>query len=319
MQLNWNVSAKSDRLCSVTLNSDTENLLSRLHVQVQSFSVDEISPGVAPCLTVVEQVTVLYVVQGAGSLQWSDGEIPLSEGLVAVIPSHLQTILQSKGSCKPATDFAAHPIQASHDPSTTETDNLIVARSTITASAGHGLGYFESLEHPLAEDPKDALLRYIFVGILAEMRSPGLGSKCIVESLMKQVLIILLRRTLLYRKSATPLFLTIANPRMARVINTIHQSHSERLSIPGLANLVGMTSFQLNSEFERVFGESLLDYIHGVRLDQANALLTQTDLPIKSIAASVGFASRSHFSRAFRKHRGQDPTSFRKDVAEAIA
>ena len=71
--------------------------------------------------------------------------------------------------------------------------------------------------------------------------------------------------------------------------------------------------------FERVFGEGLLDYIHGVRLDQANALLTQTDLPIKSIAASVGFASRSHFSRAFRKHRGQDPTSFRKDVAEAIA
>ena len=159
------------------------------------------------------------------------------------------------------------------------------------------------------------MLTLIFSSILNELKTPGIGSKCIVEALIKQVLIIMLRRTLAGQNVTTPLYLTVANPSLALVINTIQDSHAERLSIPGLARLVGMTSFGLTREFERVFGESLLDYIQGVRLYQATTLLTQTDLPIKFIAASVGFASRSHFSRAFRKRQGEDPTSFRKKFA----
>ena len=314
MQISANVSAQSDRPWSAALNSDTENLLSRLCVQVESFFVGEFSPGIAPRRPAVDQVTVLYIVKGAGSLQWPDGEIPFSEGMIAVIPSHLPTILRSHRSCEPANDSAAQSAAEGHDQLTTEIEDLVVATSIVAASAGHGLGYFESLAQPLVEDPNDILLGHIFDGILAEMVRPGIGSKCIVESLMKQVLIILLRRTLLHRDSATPLYLTIANPSLALVINTIQQSHAERLSIVGLARLAGMTPLGLSSEFERVFGEGLLDYIQGVRLHQANNLLTQTDLPIKCIAASVGFASRSHFSRAFRKHRGQDPTSFRKSA-----
>ena len=131
---------------------------------------------------------------------------------------------------------------------------------------------------------------------------------------MKQVLIVLLRRTMACQTAANPLYLTIANPSLALVINTIQDRYAQHLSIPGLAEMVGMTSFGLTREFERVFGESLLDYIHGVRLYQATGLLTQTDLPIKSIAATVGFGSRSHFSRAFRKRQGEDPTAFRKKV-----
>ena len=319
MQLNWNASAKPDHPCPAALNSDTENLLSRLCVQVESFFVGEFSSGIAPGHLAVHQVTVLYVVKGAGWLHWAEGDIPLSAGMIAVIPNHLATILRSEVSREAANNTTTQSGAASHEQPVTEVDDLVVATSIVSASAGHGLGYFQSLEHPLVEDPKDDLLGYIFGGILAEMVTPGIGSKCIVESLMKHVLIILLRRTLLQRKSATPLYLTIANPSLALVINTIQHSHSERLSISGLARLAGMTPLGLTSEFERVFGQGLLEYIQGVRLHQANNLLTQTDLPIKCIAASVGFASRSHFSRAFRKHRGQDPTSFRRSATESVA
>ena len=297
------------------LSKDTEKLLSRLSVDVLSFCVGEITPEFVPHLSAADGVVVLYVIKGAGSLEWSGGKLALGEGMVIVIPSNLRTNLRGSGHCDGVNDGMAGSRAGYHDTTLNDAGNLIVASSVVTASAGHGLGYFESLKQPLVEDTNAPLLTLIFSGILNELENPGIGSKCVVEALMKQVLIVLLRRTLAGQNISTPLYLTVANPKLAFVINTIQDSHGERLSIPNLASLVGMTAFGLTQEFERVFGESLLEYIQGVRLHQASTLLTQTDLPIKYIAASVGFASRSHFSRAFRKRQGEDPTSFRKNYA----
>jgi transcriptional regulator GlxA family with amidase domain len=49
-----------------------------------------------------------------------------------------------------------------------------------------------------------------------------------------------------------------------------------------------------------------------VRLGAAARLLQASGVPIKSVAAAVGYASRSHFSRAFRSEFGLDPSSFRE-------
>lgn len=315
MQSGSNISAQTFSSDAALLNSDTEKLLSRLCVDVSSFSLGDITPEFAPRLSAVDQVIVLYVVKGAGSLEWSGGEIALGEGMVIVIPNNLQTILRGYGQRDAANDSIAGSGAGCHDAGLNDAGSLIVASSVVTASAGHGLGYFESLKQPLVEDANAPLLTLIFSGILNELENPGIGSKCVVEALMKQVLIVLLRRTLACQNISTPLYLTVANPSLALVINTIQDSHGDRLSIPALASMVGMTAFGLTQEFERVFGESLLEYIQGVRLHEASTLLTQTDLPIKYIAASVGFASRSHFSRAFRKRQGEDPTSFRKSHA----
>ena len=314
MLLNTNIFASAHRAESSELHAYSEKLLSRLSIDVESFSKLEVTPENAPTLLAIDQVIVLYVVKGTGSLQWDGGAITLREGMVVAIPSKLQTVL--RGNRRDTANNAAGIIDGETGGGNSDaTDSLLVASSVVSASAGHGLGYFESLKHPLAEDSDDVLLALIFGGILNELETPGIGSKSIVEALIKQVLIVLLRRTLASQNVTTPLFLTVANPSLALVINTIQDNHAERLSIPGLARMVGMTSFSLTREFERIFGESLLDYIQGVRLYQATSLLTQTDLPIKCIAASVGFASRSHFSRAFRKRQGEDPTSFRKNNA----
>lgn len=315
MRMNWNVPGIPAPREAVTHRLDIEDLLSRLSVQVDSFFVGGFCPVTAPCRPAIDRVTVLYVITGAGSLQWSGGELALRKGMIALIPSRLPTVLCGLGL---ASDNL-RPAQAGNSSDgESAADSIVVAISTVTASAGHGLGYFDSIEEPVAEDSQDGLLQYIFNGILAEVEKPGIGSKCIVEALIKQVLIVLLRRRLMHEDVAVaaPLYLTIANPNLAIVINKIQNSHAERLPISGLAKLVGMTSLGLTSEFERIFGETLLDYIQGVRLGQATKLLTHTDLPIKSIAASVGFASRSHFSRAFSKHRGQDPTAFRKSATD---
>ncbi len=317
MQSGSNLVAQNSFSGSAVLNRDTEKLLSRLCVDVISAFRDEITPDYAQRLSAVDQVIVLYVIKGDGVLEWAGKEIGLGEGMVIIVPNNSQTTLRGYPKRDPANDVSALSGTLCDDAASDDAGNLIVVSSLVTASAGHGLGYFESLRHPLVEDANDPLLAPIFRGILNELENPGIGSKCVVEALMKQAFIVLLRKTLAGPDNATPLYLTVASPSLALVINTIQDSHAERLSIPGLARMVGMTPFALTQEFERVFGESLLEYIQGVRLHKASTLLTQTDLPIKYIAASVGFASRSHFSRAFRKRQGEDPTSFRKSHANS--
>jgi AraC family transcriptional regulator, activator of mtrCDE len=51
--------------------------------------------------------------------------------------------------------------------------------------------------------------------------------------------------------------------------------------------------------------------VQRVRLRLGAQLLSTTDLPIKVIASSVGYSSRSCFLRAFRSAYGADPTAFR--------
>lgn len=49
-----------------------------------------------------------------------------------------------------------------------------------------------------------------------------------------------------------------------------------------------------------------------VRLRVAARLLVTTDLPVKVVAQSVGYAGPAPFSRAFRAAYGADPLAYRR-------
>lgn len=57
---------------------------------------------------------------------------------------------------------------------------------------------------------------------------------------------------------------------------------------------------------------SPMAFVARTRLHQSADMLRTTNLPVKVIAASIGFASRSHFSRAFRDAYGVDPSAYRR-------
>jgi transcriptional regulator GlxA family with amidase domain len=78
-----------------------------------------------------------------------------------------------------------------------------------------------------------------------------------------------------------------------------------------LAQLAGMSRSAFAHHFKKAFGRPAMDVLREVRLRRAAHLLRATDLPVKLVASQVGFGSRSHFSRAFRTHSGQDPAGFR--------
>lgn len=56
------------------------------------------------------------------------------------------------------------------------------------------------------------------------------------------------------------------------------------------------------------------EYITGVRMQKAKALLTTTDQKLTAIAESVGYNDVSYFSNVFKKFYGVSPRSMRKET-----
>lgn len=62
---------------------------------------------------------------------------------------------------------------------------------------------------------------------------------------------------------------------------------------------------------------SLLDMVHRVRIEQAKMLLVKTDMPVKVIAAQIGYTTTQSFERFFRKFNHMTATDYRNSQANA--
>ena len=65
-------------------------------------------------------------------------------------------------------------------------------------------------------------------------------------------------------------------------------------------------------DFRSTLGVTPIEFVTRIRLNLARRLLVSTARSVETIAADVGFSSRSHFSRVFRDHYGTDPSTFRR-------
>lgn len=81
-------------------------------------------------------------------------------------------------------------------------------------------------------------------------------------------------------------------------------------SLIELARQVGLNDYKLKLGFRQVFETTVFGYLHNYRLEQAKTLLARGDLKVAEVATEIGFASRSHFSTAFRKRFGITPKGY---------
>ena len=78
-----------------------------------------------------------------------------------------------------------------------------------------------------------------------------------------------------------------------------------------LADLLGISTRQLERLFGRYLNTSPKRYITEMRLHRARNLIVQSEQSITEIAMACGFNSTSHFSKVFRSHYGISPLAQR--------
>lgn len=97
----------------------------------------------------------------------------------------------------------------------------------------------------------------------------------------------------------------------------LDQHYYSRWSCDRLAHIVGMSKFTFIRAFRSAFGSSPIQYVNQVRVERAKHMLALTAQPLQMIALSVGFATTSSLTRAFRRFAGASPGEFLPKLAPA--
>ena len=99
--------------------------------------------------------------------------------------------------------------------------------------------------------------------------------------------------------------------RIEAAIKIIHAEVHRNIPVSELAQQVRLSTSHFIRLFKAETSLSPKQYVRCMRMKQAEALLDESFLSVKEIAASVGMGDRSHFSRDFKRLYGHTPTHFR--------
>lgn len=99
--------------------------------------------------------------------------------------------------------------------------------------------------------------------------------------------------------------------RISELSDYIRQQPEIQHSIKSLSFQSGLTPVKLQDGFRFVFNRTVSDYVRNVRLDKAEQLIKTTDLTISEVVYSVGFTSRSYFSKIFKKKYHCTPKDYK--------
>jgi transcriptional regulator GlxA family with amidase domain len=71
--------------------------------------------------------------------------------------------------------------------------------------------------------------------------------------------------------------------------------------------MAGLSTHHFARSFHETVGMPPHGYLLSRRLDRAERMLRQTQLPLSEIAAATGFSDQSHLARHFRRRTGTSP------------
>lgn len=102
-----------------------------------------------------------------------------------------------------------------------------------------------------------------------------------------------------------------AHPAVVRAVHLLEDHLPQAWSVPQLAQTVNVAPAYLVRLFSRHLGLPPMAYLNRLRAERAGALLIETDLPVASIGARVGWGDPSYASRRFRACFALSPAQYR--------
>lgn len=282
-----------------------DKLLSNLDIYVEQFSLCEVTRGRRLRMEASPRVMLHFMLTGRGSLQSTNGTAhSLEPCMLAVVPRDAEHWLESRTDTKNKAPIGK---------GAKSTSVMVVACGVIKVRYGAALGLFDKLEDILVEDLSDIpRVRTAFNDILSEQTLAGPGSEAMKAALMSQCIVHLFRRLCEKGNCSLPWLVALDDEGLARALERILQSPAEPHTVESLAEVASMSRSAFAEAFTTAFGMPPMSMLRRIRMERAWKLLELGDgLPVESVARRVGFASRSHFSRAFKRHFGVSPLTRR--------
>jgi len=296
-----------------------DKLFENLDITVHPFAFCCAEAGSEMTLGPRNQSTIHYVLGGQGTLSFG-GYPPfqIQEGAMIVAPTGAAHGLRGQAGAAAITSYlrGCRPLDVGLAELGTRVQDLnegiALACGTVDATYRGLNNIFDYLPEPVMvqSGPGDVIWRS-FDLIVRELTNPRPGTSTMLNALFQQCFVELIRQYSASEDCQLPWLSALEKPRLNKAIEEVIDNPGRRYSLELLAEMCAMSRTTFVEQFTESFGRTPMEFVKEIRLRAAARLLTGTDTPIKSIAARVGYESRSHFSRAFSGFFGKSPVEYR--------
>ena len=306
---------------------DLEGLLGTLDVNFVALSECLVGRGYSLELGGMNAPGIHYNVVGTGRAVVGDrNPIPLMPHTLIVVPPNSAFRIEVEGS-KGFTGLVSVKKQPQMISSSTiprfsaggGDPSLILVCGYFHATYGACAELFGGLTEPIFEqfdvdDQVDTKLQTA----LSELVAQEVGSGAMSAALLKQVIVLLLRRSLVSMNAWVERFSVLSDPMIAKAFAAMALRPGDDHSLLSLAHLACLSRSAFAARFTDAIGKSPMQVLRELRLRQAMFQLKASGLAVEHIARNAGYASRSSFIKAFRRTYGIEPSKVRRSVAAEV-
>lgn len=91
----------------------------------------------------------------------------------------------------------------------------------------------------------------------------------------------------------------------------VEREYPQDLALDDVARRVATSRRQLQRAYAEAGGTTFREHLTSVRMQRAGEMLRHANLTIREVAHRVGYRQPAQFAKAFRRHHGVAPSSFR--------
>lgn len=237
---------------------------------------------------------MFFVVKGAGTHVLNGTTYPLTPGSFFLLtPADFHEIAARRGAIL-------------------ELYNVIF-REDALEDAVHRLLFHEIMDYgTLYEGADFAAMAAEFGRLWTEANERKAGYQRMMQGSLERVLIELARRYLTRRGVAEPRPAVGRHAKVHQGLVYLHHHFREPLTLDRVAAHADLSPHYFSECFHKATGSSFQLYLRDLRLRFARSLLQVADMPVTEICYASGYATLSHFERAFKQKYGRSPRAYRR-------
>jgi AraC-like DNA-binding protein len=299
--------------------ADLNNLMRALDIDVVALTEILVPRGHRAEMRMVDAPAIHYNLSGSGRIS-IDGrpEMPLVPHLLIIVPPKTPFTIEVAGDEGPVKVIDRDCLIRDENGMlrvavANEKAEVVQICGFFNASFGQSVGLFRDLREPVIEqfeptDKIDVKLREAMQELLLQ----ELGTGAMTASLLKQVIVALVRRSMKSSHYWTDRFAILSDRQITHAFADMVARPGAAHTVLSLAHTAGLSRSAFMAHFSGIFGRSPMTVLRDLRMRQAALELTTSASPIDLVAQNAGYDSRSSFVRAFRKAFKRDPSDYRQ-------
>jgi AraC-like DNA-binding protein len=172
--------------------------------------------------------------------------------------------------------------------------------------------------HIRGDSPEAQPIRWLLGQLLHEREGDQPGRTAASAQLIQLMFVHILRAYMATAEGMPAGWLRALNdPRLAPVLRLMHAEPARAWTLNELASASSMSRAAFAAYFNKVAGVAPMRYLTEWRMRLAQRTLAEGRVPLARLAESLGYASESAFSHAFKRVTGRSPTARKRSVSDS--